>query len=270
MPIIKAASGIEWNYYLEGEEHSQVLFFIHGWGVDGRIWRQQVKYFSQNFKVLSIDLPGHGQSSWQKVPLRVMAEDVRQVLGDLNISRLTVVASSLGGLLSFKFYETSPQVFERLILVGSMPKFSKSADHPHGLDVAQMRKLGGQLNTAYPSIINIFFRSLFTQHERESRRFKWLQKFRETDTLPMRQALAEYLDILEQEDLRHVLKDMRLPVQIINGFEDQICTRETVAYIQAALPQVRVDYFKQCGHFPFLSKPHEFNQVVDNFLKDTK
>ena len=156
-----------------------------------------------------------------------------------------------------------------MIFVGAMPKFSKSEDYPHGLDVNKMRKLGSQLQSDYPSIINVFFRSLFTRQERQTRRFKWLQKFRQTDEAPMKQALSEYLDILEKEDLREVLEKVHVPIQFINGREDEICTKDTVAFLKKLSPKSRFDFFEQCGHFPFLSKPHEFNQVMDDFLKES-
>ena len=265
MPHFIGKSGIHWHYNLEGEGED-VLFFIHGWGVDHRIWKQQTKHFAQFNKILTIDLPGHGKSSWVKVPLAEMADDVGHLVKELGIERFKVIGSSLGGLLALKMYSLYPEKFNQIVFVGSMPKFSKSADYPYGLDVAQMRKLGGQLNVSYPSIVNIFFRSLFTYQERESRRFRWLVKFRQTEDTPMRQALSEYLDILENEDLRDDLKRINVPTQFINGSEDQICTRATVEYLRTLIPQARVHYFDDCGHFPFLSKPHEFNQILGDFL----
>jgi pimeloyl-[acyl-carrier protein] methyl ester esterase len=154
-------------------------------------------------------------------------------------------------------------------MVGSMPKFSKCDDYPYGLDVAAMRKLGGQLDTSYPSIVDVFFRSLFTKHERSSRRFKWLQKFRQFEEKPIKSALVQYLDILEQEDLRHILEKARLPMQFITGTEDEICKKEVMNYIRRVQPAARYDFFEQCGHFPFLSKPHEFNEVLERFLEAT-
>lgn len=267
MPHLKAHSGIEWHYDVEGE--GDRLLFIHGWGVDKRIWRQQLKFFSRFYKVMSVDLPGHGKSSWEKVELDAIAADLRSILEEARFTDVTVISSSLGGLVALKLYEIFPESIARMIFVGAMPKFSKSEGYPHGLDVDKIRKLGSHLKNDYPSIINIFFRSLFTKEERQTRRFKWLQKFRQTDEAPMRQALTEYLDILEKEDLREVLKRVHVPVQFINGREDEICTKETVAFLKELSPKARFDFFEQCGHFPFLSKPHEFNQVLEDFLRES-
>lgn len=267
MPHLKAQSGIEWHYDVEGE--GQRLLFIHGWGVDKKIWRQQLKFFSQFYRVMTVDLPGHGKSSWERVALEDMARDLKDLFGRMEFPEATIIGSSLGGLLALKFYEYFPASVERLIFVGAMPKFSRSPDYPHGLDIEKMRKLGGKLASDYPAIVNVFFRSLFTRQERQTRRFKWIQKFRRTDQVPLKKALMEYLDIMEREDLREVLKGVKVPIQFINGREDEICTKETVAFMRKLSPGSRFDFFDQCGHFPFLSKPHEFNQVMEEFLKES-
>ena len=103
---------------------------------------------------------------------------------------------------------------------------------------------------------------------RETRRFKWLQKFRQFDIIPMQEALVEYLDILEEEDLREILKNVKSPMQFINGTEDEICDMKSVEYLKGMVPCARFDFFKKCGHFPFLSQPHEFNAVLEEFLNE--
>ncbi|OGW96692.1 MAG: hypothetical protein A2Z81_01680 [Omnitrophica WOR_2 bacterium GWA2_45_18] len=260
-------SGIHWHYDIEGQDAP--LLFIHGWGVDKRIWRQQSKFFSRYYRVMTIDLPGHGKSSWEKVSLDVMGEDLYRILERVEFKDVTVIGSSLGGLVALKLYEMFPEIIARLVLVGSMPKFSRSDDYPHGLDVAKIRKLGGQLNSDYPSIVNVFFRSLFTKEERQTRRYKWIQIFRSKEVAPIRQALVDYLDILEEEDLREVLRRIEVPVQFINGREDEICNSKTVEFLRELSPGARFDFFEKCGHFPFLSQPQEFNKVLEDFLKES-
>ncbi len=267
MPHLKSKSGIDWHYDIEGEGDN--LLFIHGWGVNKKIWRQQLKYFSKFYRVMSVDLPGHGKSSWEKIELKEIAEDLKHLLGQMKFDDITIIGSSLGGLIALKFYELFPEEVQRMIFVGVMPKFSRSEDYPHGLDIEKMRKLGGQLESDYPAIVNIFFRSLFTKQERQTRRFKWIQKFRRTDTVPMQRALLEYLDIMEKEDLRNVLKNARIPLQFINGREDEICNRETIKFLKKISPKSRFDFFEQCGHFPFLNKSYEFNQVMEDFLQQS-
>lgn len=265
MPHLKCQSGIEWFYEVEGE--GKVLVFLHGWGVDRRIFNQQIKHCREKYKVISLDLPGHGQSSWEKLGFEVMVKDIKEILDVEHVKSCVILGSSLGGLFGLKFYDLFPGYVEKLIFIGSMPKFAKDKDYPYGLDVARIRKLSHQLDDAFPSIIHIFFRSLFTMHERESRRFKWLMKFRKMEVPPKQTALHEYLDLLEKEDLRYVLKTISIPVAYFNGREDYICPQESVELLAQMTPQVTVHFFDNCGHFPFLTEPYAFNEVLSKFLE---
>ena len=265
MPYLTGSSNLKWHYEIEGE--GKLLLFLHGWGVDSRIWRQQVKHFSQFYKVVAIDLPGHGKSSWQKISLAEMAGDIVGLMEQLGFKEFGIIGSSMGGLVALKIVNGHPRKIKCLVLVGTHFKFSKSDDYPYGLDVEQIRKLAGQVETAYPSIIHIFFKSLFTKHERSSRRFKWIQTFRNSISMPQKEALLEMLDILEKEDLRPSLSMINIPLQYINGTEDYIFPKETFIYAREKAPQAQFAWFEECGHFPFLSKPHEFNETLEKFLK---
>lgn len=268
MPFIKTPNGLKWHYEIDGE--GPHLFFIHGWGVNSHVWRQQSKYFSRGYKVLTIDLPGHGESSWQAVSLEDMARDCTSILEKLGFSDVIIVGSSLGGLVALKMFAICPQGIKSMVFVGSHPKFVRTEDYPFGLKACRIRKIARQLKTNYPSMLNIFFRSLFTIQERKTRRFKWIHTFRKTDIIPEKSALVELLRILEQEDLRHVLNNVSVPVQFINGTEDFIFQKELFNYWKGRILKARFDWFEQCGHFPFLSKPHEFNQILEEFLLDVK
>ncbi|VAX36792.1 hypothetical protein MNBD_UNCLBAC01-1296 [hydrothermal vent metagenome] len=265
MPYLKTNTGINWHYTISGE--GQCLLFIHGWSVDHRIWRQQIKNFQKEFKVMAVDLPGHGQTTWKNVAFEDMAKDIKQIFKQEGFNEVIIVGSSLGGLMSLKLYAIAAERIAKMIFVGSLPKFAKSETQPFGLDIIQIRKLSGQLETDYASIVNIFFRSLFTKEERETRRFKWIQKFRKEEDPPMKDALAEYLNILECEDLTDVLKNVKVSMQFINGTGDDICNAKAVDFLKQIVPQARFDWMQQCGHFSFLSTPEGFNKILEVFVK---
>lgn len=265
MPYLETRR-LKWHYEIEGPESAPSILFIHGWGVDSRIWRQQVKHFSDFYRVIAVDLPGHGKSDWKKISLAEMADDIVVGIGQLGIKEFGIVGSSLGGMVALKIFNEHPRVVKFLVLVGSHFKFAKSDDYPYGLDVERIRKLGGQLHTDYPSIVNIFFRSLFTKQERSTRRFKWIQTFRNSISMPQKEALVEMLDILEKEDLRSSLSLVNVPLQFINGTEDYIFPKETFLHLREKAPQAEFEWLEECGHFSFLSKPYEFNEILQRFL----
>ncbi len=271
MPHLRTQKGISWNYELDGQ--GEVIVFLHGWGGNLRLWSGQVGYFSGNYKVMRMDLPGHGQTSWKKMSLSMMARDLEEGAEILGFQQINVVGSSLGGLIAIQWFDLFPKRFKRMALVGALPKFLHSADYPYGLELEQLKKLDGQLETDYPAIVNIFFRSLFTRQERQTSRFKYFARFEKNEAVPRKEALREFLNVLEKEDLRKTFDKFNqhsIPLQILSGAEDPICSKEAVSYLQRELPPARVKFFKDCGHFPFLTKPLEFNEALGYFLNDSK
>ena len=268
MPYLKTSTGILWNYETKGE--NEPIVFLHGWGADLRLWNAQAEYFSRGYKVISIDLPGHGRSSWERISLVQITRDLEEISKILNLEKINLVGSSLGGLIAFQWFDLFPKRFKRIILIGAFPKFLQADDYPFGLEPQRLRKLDAQLTTDYPAMVNIFFRSLFTRWERESTCFKYIAQFRKNGIVPLKEALREFLDILEKEDLRPTLSKLSqsaLPIQILNGTDDYICSKDTVGFLKEKLPQARLKLFEDCGHFPFLSQPHAFNAVLEEFLK---
>ncbi len=276
MSYIATFRDIRWHYLLCGQGspctitvQGEPLVFLHGWGVDMRLWRQQTEYFSSQYPVMTIDLPGHGQTAWQDLSFEEMTRDLNGILETLGFQGITVVGSSLGGLIALKLWELFPARIRRMVWVGCLPKFSQSDDYPFGLRTEWIAKLNRQIETDYPAILHIFFRSLFTRKERETPRFQWLKQFRRSEGLPLKEALQAFLTILEKEDLREVFSKIRIPFGMMNGTDDYICSKEAANFLQRQLPRARVDFFENCGHFPFLTKPQEFNEALEEFLMST-
>lgn len=78
------------------------LVFIHGWSCDGRYWREQVPWFSNNHQVVVIDLAGHGHSglSRSKYTMKNFGEDVRAVVDAVGSRSVILIGHSMGGMVA--------------------------------------------------------------------------------------------------------------------------------------------------------------------------
>jgi len=264
MPSIKTHRGLEWHYEVSGS--GETVLMIHGLGASGHYWQAQRDFLHTDFQVVTLDLPGHGQSAWMPLTLIEMAMDIRQILSSLGVSQFSILASSMGGLVALELYRMIPQDIMRISLVGSIPKFARSSNYPAGLDIDKIRKLSLQFDDDYAAILDIFFRSLFTKKERESERFKWVKQLRQQEPVPHREALKHFLDILEKADLRDRIASMICPLQFITGTEDYICPRVIMEWVEGHTYNARFDFIEGCGHLPFLIETKEFNRLVEDFL----
>lgn len=264
MPYFKTNRGLDWYYEASGS--GEAIVMIHGLGGSGHFWQAQKDFLQSDFQVVTLDLPGHGKSAWMPLSLIELANEIRQILSGLGIHQFSLIASSMGGLVALELYRTIPQDIMRFSLVGFIPKFAKGPNYPAGLDIGKIRTLSQQFDGDHATILDIFFRSLFTMKERTSDRFKWVKQLRQSEPLPQREALKFFLDILEKADLRDRIASVICPLQFITGTEDYICPRAIMDWLALHTHNARFDFIQGCGHLPFLIETKEYNRLLEDFL----
>ena len=112
-----SADNIIISYNVEGNG-KPVLVFVHGWCCDKSYWKYQVAHFSKNYKVVTIDLAGHGKSGLgRKIwSMEAFGKDVFAVLDKINIEQAILIGHSMGGAV---IIEAAKQMPTRIIgLVG--------------------------------------------------------------------------------------------------------------------------------------------------------
>lgn len=77
--LYKDCTPISYETHGSGET---TLIFIHGWSCDARYWREQLPYFSKKYRVVTIDLAGHGHSgsTRSQYTMKAFGEDVQAVV----------------------------------------------------------------------------------------------------------------------------------------------------------------------------------------------
>ena len=95
---VKSADGVEIAYTVQGIGEP-ALVFIHGWSCDKSYWDEQVKTFSPKYKVVAIDLAGHGQSGLERknYTLQAFGQDVAAVVSALGLDKVILIGHSMGG-----------------------------------------------------------------------------------------------------------------------------------------------------------------------------
>ena len=139
MPYIKAPSSILWRYISRGDS-KDVLLFIHGWAGDSSIWYRQLDYFSDRFRTVSLDLPGHGKTSWQDIDFESLIEDIIFICQELKLKEITIFGLSFGGQIAIKLALKASFV-RKLVLVDTTPKFIKEDGFKAGLTSSEVKKL---------------------------------------------------------------------------------------------------------------------------------
>lgn len=107
--------------YFEDKGEGNVLLFLHGASWDMRQWKNEVEFFSSEYRVVTLDARGHGKSSLPPgdVSPDVFWKDAKALLDYLNIKKAVVCGLSLGGHTAIQLAVNAPAQVERLILIGA-------------------------------------------------------------------------------------------------------------------------------------------------------
>lgn len=108
--------------YYEETGNGRALLFLHGAALNGEQWKHQVQYFSNRYRVITLDARGHGRSSLPegKVCPDVFWQDVKALLDMLQIEKAVICGLSMGGHVALQTAIYAPERVEKLILIGAV------------------------------------------------------------------------------------------------------------------------------------------------------
>jgi pimeloyl-ACP methyl ester carboxylesterase len=153
-----SVGGVRLACYIRGAADAPPLVLLHGLRSDAGTWDTVAAEFAKHFRVVAIDLRGHGDSDRPaEYSFELMRDDVLGVLNQLGLDRINLVGHSMGGTVAYLIAEKEPGRIGRLILEDTPPPFPAGrvpADRPDGplpFDWAVVPAIIGQLNDPDPA-----------------------------------------------------------------------------------------------------------------------
>lgn len=115
------------SYHISGNGEITLLF-VHGSYIDQTYWKKQVTYFEGDYTVVTVDLPGHGESGTERKYWSVtgFAEDVVHVIRELDLHNVILIGHSLGAGISLMAATMHPAPILGFIAI----EFFKNAGNP--------------------------------------------------------------------------------------------------------------------------------------------
>ena len=108
----------------------ETIVFLHGSGLSHIVWSLTEQFFSnKNFNVLSIDLPGHGNSDGPCLDsIEKIADWLEQVFISLNLEKLTLVGHSQGCLEILEYASKYKNRLKKIVFIGGSNKMPVHSD----------------------------------------------------------------------------------------------------------------------------------------------
>lgn len=255
------------NFRIDGKK-DKTLFFIHGWASDKSVWQNQIEKFKKDYRVISADLRGHGQSPWVDTDnlLESFCADILELCGYLKLKQINFVGWSLAGYILFELCRKSPELVDSLIFVASTPKFLNSFDYHCGIDEPNLKLLERRLSENFNQALEEFRLFMFSKEEKEDSNFSTAWETLIKVPSPNPRSLILGLQLLQGADFRADLAGINKPTLLIAGEKDAIVPKIASEFMHEKIRGSELVIFKDCGHAPFLTQPDKFNQILNEWI----
>jgi pimeloyl-ACP methyl ester carboxylesterase len=254
-------------YIDTGNPTGPALVLIHGYTDNARDWVPMLPYLSKRFRMILVDLRGHGQSSKPECCYtRVdFAYDIKLLLDALSIQKADIVGHSLGSIVAQTLAEFWPERTNRVVLIASTGGRPPGSTAPLQFDfAAEIRKLKEPLDPDSPFMIAWWDSPTPVDPE-----FIRRQR-RDSAAIPLKVWLAVLDQALssgtEYADLQSTLPRLKAPTLLIWGSKDPIMEEPVRKTLIDALPAARVKIFEGLGHNPFWEDPAGVAAAINSFL----
>ena len=244
------------------------IVFIHGWCMSSAVWRLQREGLSDSFRVITIDLPGHGTSPPQAGGFHVSggATEIAGLCESLDLHEALLAGWSLGSLVALEACVLLRERLSGLVLIAGTPRFTQEDGFPYGLSRMEVDGMTRKVQRSLRRALDGFTARMFAPGELDDPSLAVLiQELLSAVPMPTADVAIQALDALVETDQRDRLALIDLPTFILSGDRDVICLPQASAFLAQRIPSARQMVFAGCGHAPFLTQSTRFNSCLEDF-----
>ena len=243
------------------------VVFLHAFPLNRTMWAPQVADLSDRYRVVTIDLRGHGESDapmW-RYTLDLFADDVHGLLAHLGLARATFVGLSMGGYILFALYRKYPALFQALVLADTRA----TADTPDAkaarfsmAQIAYRRGASAIADLMLPKLLS----PAACEHRTDLR-----DHVRGIITGNHVSGIAGDLMAMEERpDSTPLSRTISVPTLVIAGEEDLASPPEEVEAMADQIPGATFVRIPRAGHLSNMENPGAFNAALLTFLKSVE
>ncbi len=243
-------------HYREVGEGPPVVL-LHGLGSSGSDWFPVAPFLAPDYRLLLVDLRGHGHSSLPRrgYSIAAMAGDVLAVLTTEGIERASLIGLSLGGCVALQTAVLAPDRVSGLVLVNTFAKLRHT-----GMRWGRVVRLRRALGDA-DGLARLVAASLFDVPEVQALVY---ERLRHNDVGAIRRTMWA----VARFDARRQLGQVTAPALVLAGDRDRTVPRLCADDLMAGLPSARLQLIPDAGHALPYDQPEAFVAAVRGFLSN--
>lgn len=257
-PVVIRSMGSEIGYTDSGQGDTTLLF-IHGWGIHRGYWDQQLAFFKDRYRVVTIDLPGYGASgratrAWGP---ETYAQDVDSVVAALALKNVILVGHSMSGATVVEAGLRHPGGFLGIVGVDNMKDVDQELTPEMQKNWAMFYQYA---KTNFKAAISGGIDQLYAPTTDSLIRKRVTQDILASDT-------TLTLDVLEKMDQYPFATKLPMLKQPVHLVESAYVPTDTAAFSKLGVKYMFYD-MGNVGHYPMLEDPGRFNQLLQQAIRN--
>jgi pimeloyl-ACP methyl ester carboxylesterase len=253
-----SSDGVEISYHKQGKGNP-TLVFVHGWTNDKTIWDDQVSHFSEKYKVVTLDIAGHGVSgdNRENWSMSAFGDDVAAVVNKLKLKEVVLVGFSLGGPIIVETANKIPEIVKGLIFVDTMqdPDLQYTPEMVDGIKGFMMNAI---TNPSKDGLKGVFFKRNIDESFN-----KVLSMLEGPSRIGWEEAISERFR-WQNENFIQAIKAIKAPIVAINSNNQSTNVEAFKKYV----PSFKAIIMEDVGHVVFWDSPEEFNNHVEESIQE--
>lgn len=241
------------------------IALLHGWGFGRGVWKEIASRLAEDFRLHLISLPGYDESFPDSRDFDATASALIKTLP----AGSTLCGWSMGGMLALAATAYHPNHFERLVLVGTTPKFVQASDWTPGQPDESLETFLHWVLQA-PEITLANFITLLSRNNTKTYCIPHHLEALLENKLPAASVLEKGLTWLRDVDLRQLASQVTLPTLIVHGDQDLLIPASAAIWLSATLPCSQLRLCADAAHAPFASNPDHFCSMLTEFCSDPR
>ena len=238
------------------------LVFIHQVATDHRLWQHQRRIFHRRYRLITVDIMGHGRVSWspEAFSLERTAVHIQRLLEQLKTGPAFLIGVSMGAAIAMRIAMSDPLLVRGLILVSP---WSHTSEHTRSL-VERLFRLAeaGDMSTHTDLLLRYGLPSAFL-----ACRGQEVERLRALAMEQNAKAVAYTWAACMASDISDRLWAIQAPSLVIAGLSDLLTPPYLARAVADGLSEVELEIWEGAGHFPFLEDPSRFNRRLELFVR---
>jgi pimeloyl-ACP methyl ester carboxylesterase len=240
-----------------------VVVLLHGYLESGEVWNGFAEKLSSKYRVIIIDLPGHGLSDvyGEVHTMEFMATALKELLSMLEIKKIFLAGHSLGGYVSLAFLELFPEYLSGYCLFHSHP-FADTAEAiaKRGREIEVV--MSGKKNLIYPdNVTNMFAESNLDAFSEALQRSKEI-----ASGIPGDGIIAVLNGMIRRPSRLSFMEEGKVPCLWILGAMDKYIPRDAVQPKVKIPSNCKVVILEKSGHIGFVEEEVKSVEILSEFI----